>query len=159
MRGSNTMGLPRRFTPTMGLPPKRPSSPIHLHTHINIECDMRRHRLTLLFHTHAANSQGSIETMKLPSGPPLPHLTPAADAGSVMMMLMLERPRAERRPPPTTHQTTYIPNSIHEELHYVQQCSSESGSPLTTFGVLGLHARQQHHGHSSLIHAHDGPST
>ena len=124
---------------------------------------MRRHRLALLFHTHAANSQGSIETMKLPflrfSGPPLPDLTPAADAGSVMMMLMQERPRAPRRPPPTTHKTTYIPNIIHEELHYVQQCSSESGSPLTAFGVLGLHARQQHHGPSSLIHAHDGPST
>jgi len=24
---------------------------------------------------------------------------------------------------------------------------------LTTFGVLGIHARQQHHGPSSLIHA------
>ena len=74
-------------------------------------------------------------------------------------MLMLERPRALRRPPPTTHQTTYIPNSIHGELHYVQHFSSESGSPLTTLGVLGIHARQQHHGPSSLIHAHDGPST
>ena len=87
---------------------------------------MRRHRLTLLFHTHAANSQGSIETMKLPSGPPLPHLTPAADAGSVMMMLMLERPRAERRPPPqptkphtflTAYMKNYIMyNSAHQNL-------------------------------------------
>ena len=124
----------------MGPPPKCPSTPIHLHTHINIECDMRRHRLTLLFHTHAANSQGSIETMKLPflrfSGPPLPDLTPAADAGSVMMMLMLERPRAPRRPPPRSHHTAHIPNSIHEELHYVQHCLLESGLLLTTLGVL-----------------------
>jgi hypothetical protein len=88
--------------------------------------------------------------------PPLPDLLlqqlgdDDADAGT---------PRAPLRPPPTIHQTTYIPDGTHEDLRYVQHCSSESGSLLTTFRVLGLHARQQHHGPSSLIHAHDGPSS
>ena len=33
-----------------------------------------------------------------------------------------------------------------------QHCSCECMLFLTTFGVLGIHARQQHHGPSSLIH-------
>ena len=59
--------------------------------------------------------------------------------------------RAPDPPSPTTHQTAYIPNSINEEIHHVQHWSSESVLRLTTFGVLGIHARQQHHGPPSLI--------
>ena len=70
----------------------------------------------------------------------------------VVMMAMLI-PHAPGRPSLTTHQTTYIPDSINEEVHHVQHCSCESVLFLTTFGVLGIHARQQHHGPSSLIHA------
>ena len=59
--------------------------------------------------------------------------------------------RAPGPPAPTTHQTAYISSSINEEIHHVQHCSSESVLYLTTFGVLGIHARQQHHGPPSLI--------
>ena len=54
-------------------------------------------------------------------------------------------------PSPTTDQTAYIPDSINEEIYHVQHWSSESVLRLTTFGVLGIHARQQHHGPPSLI--------
>ena len=84
---------------------------------------MRRHRLTLLLHTHAANSQGSIETMKLPflrfSGPPLPDLTPAADVGSVMMMLRVVLPPQTTKPHTflTAYMKNYIMyNSAHQNL-------------------------------------------
>ena len=59
--------------------------------------------------------------------------------------------RAPGPPSPTTDQTASIPNSINEEIHHVQHWSSESVLRLTTFGVLGIHARQQHHGPPSLI--------
>jgi hypothetical protein len=59
--------------------------------------------------------------------------------------------RAPGPPSPTTHQTAYIPNSINEEIHHVQHWSSESVLRLTTFGVLGIHAQQQHNGPPSLI--------
>jgi hypothetical protein len=49
--------------------------------------------------------------------------------------------RAPGRPSPTIHQTEYIPSSINVYAHHVQHCSLESMSTLTTFGVLGVHAR------------------
>ena len=54
--------------------------------------------------------------------------------------------RAPGPPSPTTDQIAYISNSINEETCHVQHWSSESVLRLTTFGVLGIHARQQHHG-------------
>jgi hypothetical protein len=48
---------------------------------------------------------------------------------------------AVRRPPTSTaHQTTYIPHSTHDELHYVRHCSSDLGLLLTIFRALGIHA-------------------
>ena len=52
----------------------------------------------------------------------------------------LGRGAPSRLPTATTHQTTYIPNSTHDELQYVQHYLSESGFLLTFFGVFGLHA-------------------
>jgi hypothetical protein len=51
-----------------------------------------------------------------------------------------------RLPTPQPHQATYIPNSTHGEVYYVQHCSSESGLILTTFGVFVLHAAAAPHG-------------
>jgi hypothetical protein len=65
-------------------------------------------------------------------------------------MLLLERRVLCVAPLPRSHHTTHIPNSIHEELHYVQHCWPISGLILTILGVLSLHARQQHHGPFSL---------
>ena len=58
----------------------------------------------------------------------------------LLLLLDLERAAPRRPPTPQPHQTTYIPNSTHDELHCVQHCSSESGLVLTTFGVFGLSA-------------------
>ena len=74
------------------------------------------------------------------------------------MMLVLER-RVLRvvLPPQPTKPHTLL--TAHMKIYIMYNTASESGSLLTTFRVLGLHARQQHHGPSSLIHAHDGPSS
>jgi hypothetical protein len=77
--------------------------------------------------------------------PPVPDLMPAADAGCSMMDADAGA-RCSVPPTPQPHQTTYIPNSTHDQLHYVQHCSSKSGLLLTTFGVFDLLRRQQHHG-------------
>jgi hypothetical protein len=84
--------------------------------------------------------------------PPLPEVR-----ADLMQLLDDAAPRSSSYP--TTHQTTYIPNSTHDEVYYVQHCSSESGSLLTTFGVFVLHAAAAPPWHSLLIQAHDGPSS
>ena len=65
--------------------------------------------------------------------PPLPEVR-----ADLMQLLDDAAPRSSSTP--TTHQTRYILNSTHDEVHYVHNCSSESGSLLNTFGVFGLHA-------------------
>ena len=84
--------------------------------------------------------------------PPLPEVR-----ADLMQLLDDAAPRSSSYP--TTHQTTYIPNSTHDEVYYVQHCSSESGSLLTTFGVFVLHAAAAPPWPSLLIQAHDGPSS
>jgi hypothetical protein len=84
--------------------------------------------------------------------PPLPEVR-----ADLMQLLDDAAPRSSSYP--TTHQTTYIPNSTHDEVYYVQHCSSESGSLLTTFGVFVLHAAVAPPWPSLLIQAHDGPSS
>ena len=122
--------------------------------HSNITIKKERKKKSRLSTLHTSLCRFVFLFLRFSCPPPLPDL-------SLLLLQLLSdddahagAPRAPRPPPPTTHQTTYIPNSTQEVLHYVQHCSSQFGSLLTTFGVLGLHARQQHHGPSSLIDQH-----
>ena len=65
---------------------------------------------------------------------------------SLQLMQLLDDAAPRRPPTPTAHQTTYIPNSTHDEVHYVQHCSRICGRfwPLLVF--LAFMRRQHHHG-------------